>query len=82
MRVLTQDQQRQELLKVSLIRHRADEAAHVMSLTGLPRPAVAVFPSDVAAYGSDRFGSLAERLKIHLQHVVAIEMGEGIDAIA
>lgn len=82
MRILAQDQERQKFFEVSLVRHFADKAAHVVRSAGFPRTSVAVFPSEFAAHSSDGFRSLAEGFEVHVQRVVAVEMRKGVDAVA
>lgn len=66
MGVLAEDQQGEKLCEFPLICRVTDEAAHVVRQAGFPGAAAAIFPSDVAAHGSDCFGSLAEGLEIHI----------------
>jgi hypothetical protein len=82
MRVLSQDQQRQELFQVSLVRDVSHEAAHVVGEACFPRSAVAVFPAYFATHGPNRFRSFAEGFEVQVERIVAVEMGEGIDAVA
>ncbi|MEW6245283.1 MAG: hypothetical protein AB1555_01070 [Nitrospirota bacterium] len=52
-----------------------------MREAGFPGTAVAIFPSDAAAYRSDGFRSFAEGFEVYAERVVAVEMGEGSDAV-
>jgi hypothetical protein len=57
-------------------------SAHVVREAGFPRAAVAVFPSDAAVHRTNSLGTFTERFELHRERVVAIEMREGVDAVA
>lgn len=53
-----------------------------MRKAGFPGAAVAVFPPDLTTHGADGFGTLAEGFEIDVERIVAVEVREGVDAVA